>query len=144
MRIIMIIYFAFISMFTHGQNQGSLNLKFHGVYETDCEYEEDDDEGTQSYLRFYSNGKVISVSTDCEGTASDLKDWFNIYHKYVGIGDYVIKGFRIQFDATSNSGTVEYRGRIDKNGLILLKSKSLINGYRSKEKYKFVQVDGIK
>jgi len=54
---------------TFGQETKNQLLQFNGLYETERVIEKDDDEGTQYYLRFYSDGKVISVSTDCEGPA---------------------------------------------------------------------------
>ena len=134
----------FTSLTFFGQENKNQILHYDGLYETECEFEEDDDEGTQCYLRFYSDRKVISISTDCEGPASDLKDWFNLENKKVSVGNYKIKGHKIQFSTTSVSGTVEYKGRIDKNGLIKLKSKSLINGYKETEKYKFIQLNDMK
>ncbi|WP_103068598.1 hypothetical protein [Aquimarina sediminis] len=119
-------------------------IKFNGLYETKCEYEEDNEEGTQGYLRFYSNGKVISASTECEATALDLKDWFNLEMEYLSIGNYKLNGQRIRFSTTSRNGKVNYKGQINKDGTLKLKSKSLINGYKSREEYLFVKVSGLK
>jgi TusA-related sulfurtransferase len=127
-----------------GQEVKNQSLQFNGLYKTECEIDKDDDEGTQSYLRFYPDGKVLSVSTDCEASASDLKDWFNYENKDVSIGSYKSKRLKIQFSVTSKAGTVKYRGRIDKNGLIKLRSKSLINGHKDREKYRFIQQNDMK
>lgn len=138
-----LICLVFFSSFSQSQEKNLIG--FEGLYETKCEYEEGDDEGTQSYLRFYPNGNVISVSTDCDGTADDLKDWFNTEMEYLSIGKYKIKGRKIRFSTTSSSvGTVKYRGRIAENGLLELKSKSMINGYKGYAEYLFVKVSKLK
>ncbi|MGX1927774.1 hypothetical protein [Flagellimonas sp. 2504JD4-2] len=139
-----IVLFCFISICCYGQNEKNELIKFNGLYETKCEYEEDDDEGTQGYLRFYPSGEVISASTECEGTAFDLKDWFNLEMEYLNVGYFELDGKRIRFSTTSKNGTIHYYGRIDKNGNLKLNSKSLINGYESREEYSFVKVIGLK
>lgn len=139
-----LVVFLCTSIMTFGQETKNQLLQFNGLYETECVIEKDDDEGTQYYLRFYSDGKVISVSTDCEGPASDLKEWFNLENKNVSVGNYKIKRHKIQFSTTSETGTVEYRGRIDKYGFIKLRSKSLINGHKDRENYKFIRLNDMK
>ncbi len=139
------IILLFITSFCcFAQNRNNVMIKFNGLYETKCEYEEDNEEGTQGYLRFYSNGKVISASTECEATALDLKDWFNLEMEYLSIGNYKLNGQRIRFSTTSRNGKVNYKGQINKDGTLKLKSKSLINGYKSREEYLFVKVSGLK
>ncbi|MFB6344035.1 hypothetical protein ACE1ET_20110 [Saccharicrinis sp. FJH62] len=137
-------FFLLTCIRTFGQETNNQFLQFNGLYETECAFDENDDEGTQCYLRFYSDGKVISVSTVCEGSASDLKGWFNVENKNISVGNYKINKHKIQFSTTSKAGTVEYRGRIDKNGQIKLRTKSLINGYKSREKYRFIQLYNMK
>jgi TusA-related sulfurtransferase len=127
-----------------GQNKPNLIISSEGIYETKCEYDKDDKEGGKSFLRFYQNGKVLSVETECDATVTDLKTWFNMEMENKSIGDYKIKGKRIKFFTTSQAGTVNYKGRITKNGVLKLKIKSLINGYRSTEKYQFTKVEELK
>jgi hypothetical protein len=131
------------SLSTYGQSDKKSLLNFDGYYETDCYFEKGDDEGNQDYLRFYSNGKVINVGTDCEGTTSELKDWFNIDAEQVGKGDYEIKGRRLYFSTNSKTGIIKYKGRVKKDGEIKLKWKSLINGSRGRDRYKFIAVTGL-
>ena len=50
------------SLSSSGQIDKKYLLKFDGYYETDCYIEKGDHEGSQDYLRFYSNRKVINVS----------------------------------------------------------------------------------
>lgn len=142
-RILIIVYLC-PSILSFGQNRNNQLLQFNGLYETECDSEKDDDDGTQYYLRFYPEGKVISISTECEGQASDLKEWFNLENTSVSVGNYEIRRNRIQFSTRSKAGTVEYRGRIDKYGFIKLKSKSLINGNKDKKKYRFIQINDLK
>ena len=84
--------------------------------------------------------KVISVTTECEGEAIDLKDWFTTDSKKGSVGDYQIKGTKINFTTTSNAGSVVYKGKVTKTGSLILKSKSLINGFKDKEEYFFVEL----
>jgi hypothetical protein len=144
MRSIFLVVFLLSSSITFGQATKNQILQMNGLYETACEAEKDDEEGTQYYLRFYADGKVISVSTVCEGSAADLKDWFNLEHKNVSVGNYKIKKHNIQFSTTSNVGTVEYSGRITKYGYLKLRSKSLINGHKDREKYTFIPLNDMK
>lgn len=131
------------STYTFGQRGKRPLLNFSGYYQTECYIEKGDDEGSQDYLRFYPNRKVINVGTDCEGTVNELKDWFNLNAEQVGIGDYKIKGRRIFFTTKSKVGLVKYKGRINSNGLIKLKWKSVINGNKGHNKYKFIPIAGM-
>ena len=133
----------FYSLLVYGQSDKKSSLKFDGYYETDCYIEKGDDEGSQDYLRFYTNGKVINVGTDCDGNISELKGWFNINAEQVGKGDFEIKGRRLFFSTKSKTGIVKYKGRIKNNGQIKLKWKSLINGNRGHNRYKFIPVTGL-
>jgi hypothetical protein len=131
------------SILTFGQREKIALLRFDGFYETNCYMDKGDDEGSQDYLRFYTNGKVISVGTDCDGTADELKSWFKINAEQVSTADYKITGRRIFFSAKSKSGVIKYKGLLSKNGVLKLKWKSLINGKRGHEKYKFIQIAGL-
>lgn len=139
-----IILFFLICFSSIGQNEKSNLIGFNGLYETKCVYEEGDNKGTQGYLRFYSNRKVLSATIHCDVTVDDLKDWFNMKMEYLSVGDYEAKGRRIRFSTTSRNGTVNYRGRITKNGLLKLKSKSQINEYKSRKEYLFIKIFGLK
>ncbi|GAO44740.1 hypothetical protein [Flavihumibacter petaseus] len=143
MKTLILLLTLLYSLSSFGQGDKKSLLKFDGYYETNCYTEIGDDEGSQDYLRFYSNGKVINVGTDCEGTTSELKDWFNINAEQVGKGDYEIKGRRIFFSTKSKTGIVKYKGRIKKDGEVKLKWKSLINGSRGHDIYKFIALTGL-
>lgn len=131
------------SLSTYGQSGNKSLLNFDGYYETTCYVEKGHDEGSQDYLRFYKNGKVINVGTDCKRTTSDLKDWYNINAEQVGKGVYRLKGKRCFFSIKSKSGIINYNGRIRKDGQINLKCKSLVIGRRGHDKYKFIPVSGL-
>ena len=90
MKEIIFILFLFTSITSFGQSVNDKLILFDGLYETKCEIEEGDDEGSVSYLRFYANGTVISVGSDCEGTADELKDWFHAKADQVSKGTYKI------------------------------------------------------
>jgi|LakMenEpi03Aug12_release.lakeMendotaPanAssembly.Ray.scaffolds.fasta_scaffold1907292_1 antitoxin component YwqK of YwqJK toxin-antitoxin module len=142
-----IILSLLISFLPLKQNEKNTSIKFNGLYVTKCTYEEDDEEGEQEYLRFYPNGKVISVATDCEGTAVEISKWFYIDNKkieYLNIGDYKIEGRKITFATTSKVGTVKYSGEITRDGLLKLKFKSLINGEKGREEFNFVEIADLK
>ena len=131
------------SFSSFGQSDKKSLLKCDGYYQTDCYIEKGDDEGSRDYLRFYSDAKVINVGTDCEGTTSELKSWFNIDADQVGKGDFELKGRRIYFSTKNKTGIIKYKGRIKKDGDIQLKWKSLINGSRGHDSYKFIAVTGL-
>ena len=143
MKTLILLLTLLYSFSSFGQGDKKSLLKFDGYYQTDCDTEKGDDEGSQDYLRFYSDGKVINVGTDCDGTISELKGWFNINAEQVGQGDYKIKGRRIYFSTKSKTGIIKYKGRIKKDGEIKLKWKSLINGSKGHDRYKFIAVTGL-
>lgn len=140
MKILFVLLTMVFTTSTFGQGHKKLTLLFDGYYETQCYLEKGDDEGSQDYLRFYADGKVISVATDCEGTVDELKSWFNINSGQVGIGDYIIKGKKLFFTTQSQTGSVKYKGRIKNNGFIKLKWKSLINGNKGQNNFKFINM----
>ena len=132
-----------ISFQAYSQIKKDQLLLYNGVYETKCIVEKGDNEGEQDYLRFYANGKVISVGTDCGGTADDLKVWFHINAEQVSVGDYSVNGRKVKFSTKDKSGTVKYKGRVNRNGIMKLKWVSLINGSKGKILYHFVNVTGL-
>lgn len=132
--------FLFVSTIIFSQQKNDKYLNFDGIYETKCSYNSDSSKGEKSFLRFYRNKKVISVTTECDAEASDLKDWFNLNMELLSVGKYKTKIKRIQFSTISKEGAVEYRGKIKKNGILSLRTRSLINNYRDRERYKFVKI----
>lgn len=143
MKFYFILLITIFSRFAYGQANNEGFLRFDGFYESACYSDEEDEEGSQDYLRFYANGKVISIATDCEGTAEELKSWFNLNHEYVGTADYTANGRRLFYSTKSKEGIVKYKGRISRNGVLKLKWKSFINGKRGQEKYRFIPITGL-
>lgn len=91
-----------------------------------------------SYIRFFPNGLVITVSST--GEPRHLKQWFDKNYprtKYASSGRFTVEGRHIKFISTSSSGTVDYEGEIIASSLIL-RSHSHINGNRAVREYKFV------
>ena len=133
-----------ISHFANAQSFDTTKIRFDGFYQAKGDIDKQDNDTTYSYLRFYPNGKVMSVTS--EGTALDLKDWFNLEMKGPSVGsyDYIVEKGKIYFSTTSREGTVIYHGKIKKGYYLLLKFKSLINGRSGREKYYFVKVDNLK
>ncbi|WDO14540.1 hypothetical protein MH928_07540 [Flavobacterium sp. WW92] len=127
-----------LSNLSFGQKSNTEKIKFDGFYESKCIFDDDDKEGSKDYLRFYPNGKVISVATDCNATAEDLKEWFNIQSQSVSIGDYTIKGKNIYFKIKGITGEIIYKGKIIDQYSLSLKHRSLINGDKGKENYRLI------
>ena len=144
MRFSLIFLCLTIFYFANAQTFDSSIIRFDGFYQTKGDIDKQDNDTTYSYLRFYPDGKVISVTS--EGTALDLKDWFNLKMDNPGIGnyDYKVKRGKIYFSTTSREGTVIYHGKVKKDYYLLLKFKSLINGRTGREKYYFVKVEDLK
>lgn len=117
-------------------------IRLDGFYQTKADIDQEDNDTTYSYLRFYSDTKVLTVTS--EGTANDLKDWFNLSMDNPSIGNYQISRKRIYFSTTSKVGTVIYKGKIKDQYHLVLKSKSLINGYKNRVNYYFVIISDLK
>lgn len=126
-----------------GQKTLYEKVYFNGIYETKCDFT-NDKEGDKAFIRFFPDQKVISVGTDCDATVLDLQNWFNLDSKNVSEGDYKIKNNKISFFTTSKAGTVKYKGKISKNGILNLKIKSLINGFRGTEEFQFKEIVNLK
>ncbi len=127
---------------TYSFSQSKATVRFDGFYQTVSEIDSTDNDTTYCFLRFYPDGKVLSVSSS--GNVFDLKKWFNLKQKNPSVGSYEITANRIYFSITSNEGTVVYDGRINDRYYLDLSAKSLINGNLSQEKYYFVRINGLK
>lgn len=110
-------------------------VRLDGFYE--CPHETFTD-----YLRFYSDGTVVSVSST--GTAKQISSWFTKEHSIAGKGRCEVDGNRIEFSAVAREGAVDYAGTIGNGGEELhLHSHSHINGYEAYAVYRFTHVRGI-
>lgn len=141
------ILFLLVSCSSFSQSNKDSLIFFEGLYETVCEYDKDynDTIGDQYYLRFYPNGKVIGVGTDCSGSVEDLKSWLyidNTNSSNMGKGDYTIKKRKIKFTLYEEFVTLHYKGKVLKDGSLQLKWKNL-NG-TGHEVYKFIPIEELK
>lgn len=105
-------------------------LFFEGIYQSEKKGD------YWSYLRFYPDQTVISVSSS--GIPSDLKIWFDKDNENISIGRIVVKGNTISFSTTSREGKVDYTGAII-NEKLHLEFFSQINSNKGKEVYKFIK-----
>jgi hypothetical protein len=83
------------------------------------------------YLRFYSDGLVIDVSST--GSAAEVARWFT-REKVDSSGHYSLSGPTLHFSATSSVGTVDYEGEIVEEKL-MLRLHSHINGHRDVQEF---------
>ena len=106
-------------------------LAFEGLYATEIEDE------VRSYLRFYPDGHVSSVSST--GTPEDVAAWLGRSHSDSGQGDYEQAGAWLAFHSSTSFGTVAYEGQLDGTAL-RLHWTSQINGAEGDDTYHFVPV----
>ena len=125
----------------NGQMRDKSKIRVDGFYRTKAEFDKRDKDTTYHYLRFYPNGKVISVPS--EGTPHDLKSWFNLNHPYISIGNYVVDRNKLHFSTTQGTNTVTYKGKLKNSYYLVLSWKSLNNGNKGREKYYFVHIPDL-
>ena len=94
------------------------------------------------YLRFYSDGTVIGVTT--AGKPANLLPWFKKENNTPSRGKYEITDSTIKFSMTSDQGEVTYDGTLTFDNKLVLVVKSLINKYTGKEQYAFMKMETIK
>ena len=80
-----------------------------------------------NYLRFYSDGTVIGVSST--GTPAQIEPWFKA--PYRNSGKFSLEGFSVKFSLTDAAATVDYDGVV-RGSVLQLDSYSHINGVRKK------------
>jgi|SRR6185312_3702082 len=144
MRLLFILSILTIACSASGQtNQNSISqVRYDGFYQTVSDISKEDNDTSYSYLRFYPDGRVISITS--EGTAFDLQEWFNLEMHDISVGKYQIREKRLYFSTTNTSGTVIYRGKISDQYHLSLRAKSLINGYKDRGKYYFIEISDLK
>jgi hypothetical protein len=125
-----------------GQTQKKGTIRYDGIYQTVTSIDTTNSDTTRHFLRFYPNGKVISVGST--GTVLDLEKWFNINHKDISVGNFEITEKRIYFSTTSSTGTVIYDGLFINKYYLELNIKSLINNYTATERYYFIKIPELK
>jgi len=90
------------------------------------------------YLRFYSDGLVIAVSST--GSAEQIAHWFTREEcKKCSKGYYSLSGLHIRFSAMSREGEIEYDGELLADSLIL-RSYSHINRHRDVQEFTFTPI----
>jgi len=92
-----------------------------------------------SVIRFYSDKEVIGSTF---GNFEEFDDKFIKMFDKNGLmsylwskGKYIITSNKIEFDLTSNHGTVKYYGKFNSDKELVLSSESLINGHKSTRRY---------
>jgi hypothetical protein len=141
MRFTLIFLFLMVASLAKGQTIDNSKIRFDGFYKTKAEVDKRDNDTTYGYLRFYSTGTVISVSSS--GTPDDLKTWFNLSRDNTEIGSYKIIGKRLYFSTKATAWSAIYRGKIKNQYYLVIRSKSLSYGHWEREKFYFVAVPDL-
>ncbi len=126
--------FAFIllCLFIFSCSSNKSIIKTNGIYQS----QKVDD--YWSYLRFYNDSTVITVSST--GEPKKIKNWFNREHENTSTGKYYVKNDSLFFESESKYGVVIYKGTIT-NKKLNLKSESLINGHESEKNFIFKKLN---
>ena len=122
-------------------------LRYDGIY---CYIRDFDYNGlTNNYaLRFYEDGTVIHTSVEQREKGSTYfpsQSWFNKEDEYYTdlLGSYQLSGGAITLTTFCPEGSVDYRGNVLTDRLVL-DSHSNINGYEvSGSEYVFYPFDGL-
>jgi hypothetical protein len=102
---------------------------FNGIYYYETE-------GYTTYLRFYPDGNVISLTSIGKYNNDVLINWSIEYYSDA-IGKYQIHNGNITFEIITAGGSIEYSGSV-KNEYLILNSHSNINNHEEKNiRYKF-------
>ena len=107
-------------------------LRYDGIYRSSRKASDDN----WYYLRFYSDGTVIRVSST--GQPEDLRKWFSREHPGLSFGLVTIHGNHLSFSVTSEVGIVDHSGEIDGDQLHL-DSYSHTNQHRGSNRYVFLK-----
>jgi hypothetical protein len=93
-----------------------------------------------SVLRFYDDGRVISVGTTADAEPEHLAAWFT-WEQHDNRGTYTTRGREITFATTSAEGTVDYHGVSRALTELVLGWHSHINGAEGSDVvYTFVEL----
>jgi hypothetical protein len=117
-------------------------LRYDGIYQTMSYIDTADNDKSYNYLRFYPNGKVISVTST--GTALQVKRWFYLGRPNISTGHFDRSGARLYFTTTEDNGTVVYDGTITDQYHLELSAKSLINGRTDMKIFFFIKMPGLR
>ena len=108
------------------------NLRMDGLYRVDS------GDSISGYLRFYSDGTVLRVSS--RGPMADVARLLKKGFAGAGAGTYKLSGSHISFSTTSKNGTNDFDGTFDGDTL-KLDWVSHINGRSGNETYRFVPIE---
>lgn len=100
----------------------------------ECEFDSLENGNFCSYLRFYSDGTVIEVTT--LGNPDEIKRWFR--RPYSRTGRYTLNGNRIRLSTTATEGMIEKEGVL-KADTLRLNWFSHINKRSGVEEYRWVR-----
>jgi len=122
-------------------NAESDNVKFSGVYATNCSYS-GVSTGSKQWLRFFPNDKVTSTLTVCEARPENLIKWFHLDNDSGDfyIGSYKINGDKVEMSFFHENGSIEYTGLLQL-GTITFTWESSITGSVGKEEYHFIELN---
>lgn len=104
-------------------DSASSPVRFDGIYKSDLRTNKANGDQSISYLKFYNDGTVITVSSS--GTPEQISKWFEKGHEGVSDGRYTVQQNDISFTSTGNGISVEYSGKIANKELLQLHLKSL-------------------
>jgi hypothetical protein len=112
-------------------------VRFDGVYKSEPQSEPGITEKHYYYIRFYQDGRVITVSSS--GTPDQIKTWFSTSNENVSRGSYKIEDKHISFSTAYQAVTVSYEGEIESPTRLKLNSTST-NGNKATETYEFTAI----
>lgn len=112
------------------------SLRYDGIYRSEPSRPMGSSTDYWEYLRFYSDGSVISVSST--GQPKDLRAWFSKEAPGVSLGKVATQGNRLSFTAVNTSGSVDYSGEVDGDRMCL-RTRSHINEHQESKAYVFVK-----
>lgn len=122
-------------------------VRFDGLYHTEAEYINRDQAYSSYFLRFYPDGKVLTVNISSSETdvAQQVAKWFNRYNKNdQSQGIYTIEANNLKFSSTCSYATVDYCGKIEMYGRIIsLNTYSHKTYYKDLRKFNFVHIPNI-
>jgi hypothetical protein len=87
------------------------------------------------WLRFQSDGLVLSVTTSSPARPDEIARWFTPAHEHSSRGRWRLDGERLSFETESEYGRVDYEGVVVGDEL-RLRSHSHINDHRAERVYK--------
>jgi hypothetical protein len=110
------------------------SLRYDGLYQSV------QPDNSSMYLRFYTDGTVLSVGST--GNPVQVAMWLNKAYRNGLKGQYGIRDSILEFTVTNMEGVVDYTGTIHGDELTL-DIYSHINGYKATSVYHFVKIPSL-